>query len=1004
MTDINFSDNRLFFSNYDNFDDWYINANTNGFGINVLYLNIRSIRKNWDTLMLQLATSNVIFDIIILAEVSCEESELALYNLLPEYRLISKLRENKKGGGLIMFINNNTLSYTHISLEGNIDTYESITGELELTRSNYRFVIHAVYRPPTSSTGFPPQLAINELNAALSSLTRHQNLIFLGDYNLNIKDQCDINVIQYEAVLAQWGLDRGIFDYTREEVRVGILVKSCIDHIYYRLDRPIESIYTGIIKTKISDHYPVVARLELQGEDTRNVMVENITRINKRSLSERLKSEKWGLGLLEHQNVNRGFEELIEKFVAIYDQCTVVIKKSAMDRTYRSNIYTRLPVKEWMSHRLLRLMRERDRVFRLWKGDPSNVRHRNLYKKLRNRLNNELKARKNNYYRLIFENNKYDAKKVWENVNCLLGRGSKSSIDKSILLAMGKSMSESEIVNGFADFFIEGVESLKHNCRFMVTGISPLRNIKPLHNLLIPKATPFKILSIIKNMNANKSPGIDMIKIQDIKSIADNIVEPLTVLINMSISQGIFPECLKKAIVRPIHKNKSKKEFHNYRPIAILPSIEKILEKYVGDCLVKYLEENHLLSDRQFGFRKRRNTGQALEEFANVANDIMDNRRHGLGLFIDFSKAFDTIEHKQMIDAMHRLGVRGPYLSWFSSYLKDRKFIVKVGNSASEEKSPRYGVPQGSKIGPILFLIYLNEILDKLENCHIFAFADDVLLLSDHKDIRIAEGNLQRDFTLFTDWAHNNGLIINLQKTCLMHICPKNMKCEREISISCHSCDCLHGFVQCHCKKIGLVEKTKYLGLTVDNRLTWKEHVTSLHRKLRSCTALMYRLQNRLPDAVKLSVYKALFESNLRYGVSIWGTAADSHLQLLSGLQKRCLRILYGSDLGLDLIDVSQRYSILGHLTPKGLYILILILKYFNSNEFKIAYRRNFNTRNIIKYIVPTPRTSYGERLPDYIVPHVYNRLPDYIEQIGSFSEFKNSVFLWLISLEQLIV
>lgn len=995
----NFKDDRLFFSNYDSFEDWSsITVGSEGVNIDLLYLNIRSIGKNWDTLMLQILSSNANFDCIILAEVFCSEDELPLFNI-PYYSKVSKFREKKKGGGLIMFFNTQTVSFKTIDI-CNINTYEHITGELELigTEEPLKILLHAVYRPPTSSSGFPLPHFIQEIGCVLDNLRSHRNMIFLGDTNINTKNNYDTNVLNYEAILAEWGLEKGIWGYTREEIRLESVTTSCIDHIYYKIDGPIEQIFTGIIKTKISDHYIIVAKLQLKGGGKRDTEVEKVRIFNENILKNKLRTENWHIG--ESRDINNRFEMLINKFKDIYDESSID-QLSGGRKSYHNKGFIKSPLKEWMNPEILNLIKERDRVFRLWKGDPSNYRHRQLYKRLRNKLNSKIKTRKNSYYKQVFQNNKGDSRKIWRNVNYLLGRGQKSNIDSTIDTSMGKHMSRKDIVNGFAKYFVDGVKALKHNCIYAQDQIEGSnREINQLkHYFYIPKATPEKIESIIQKMNIHKSPGADLIRIRDIKSVGSSISSILCQLINQSVSQGIFPDCLKTSIIRPIYKNKSKKEFQNYRPIAILPVIGKIIEKYVLDSFNKYISENNILSSKQYGFRKNCSTVKALEDFSYIANGIMNSRCHGLALFIDFSKAFDTVEHNHTISALYKIGVRGPYLNWFRSYLENRKFVVKAVDTISDETSVTFGVPQGSQIGPVLFIIYLNEILEKINNCHIYAYADDVLLLAEHKDLKIAEQILQDDFKTFTKWAHDKGLIINFSKTCLMHICPKNMKIEKAVNIKYHECECLYGWKECQCKSITIVEKVKYLGLTVDRKLTWKDHIRSLHKKLRPCVVMMHKLENKLSTPVKRTIYKSLFESIMRYGITVWGTAADTHINLVANLQNKCLTALYKNDIRLGLVTGrnNQQYtSVIGELSPKGLYMFLIILEFFSKDEFKMINRRSRTTRNTAKYVTPIPRTVYGERLPNYIVPYFYNMLPNEIENIINYSTFKKTVYKWI--------
>ncbi len=382
----------------------------------------------------------------------------------------------------------------------------------------------------------------------------------------------------------------------------------------------------------------------------------------------------------------------------------------------------------------------------------------------------------------------------------------------------------------------------------------------------------------------------------------------------------------------------------------------------------------------------------------------MNNRLHGLALFIDFSKAFDTIDHSEIVKSLYRVGVRGPYLKWFNSYLQNRYLSVKALNTFSGLKHVNCGVPQGSQLGPIIFITYIDQLLRNIKNSYVWAYADDILIMSVHKEIKTAEQYLQNDFKHFSKFAHDKQLIINETKTALMHFCPKNMKYDGNILIKWHNCECLHNQNACNCPSISLVDQTKYLGLIVDRRLTWKEHIASVTRKLNPCIAMMYRLQNKVPISIKFTVYKALFESILQYGVSIWGNAAATHLNSIDSFQKRCLKVLFRDlnceqGLGYNVKEGIGLVSISNQLTVRGFYALKTIVNNFNSNEHKRVNIRLRNTRNCEQYFVPTPRTDYGKRLPEYIVPRLYNMLPDYIRLELGYNIFKRAVTGWLIQL-----
>lgn len=1005
-----FKDERFVFNKFNDFSSWYTSTNSSSgkMSLRVMHLNIRSLKKHWDSLQIELKFNLGLkmFDVLILSEIFCNETEVDLYNLdMFGYEKAYKLRPSKEGGGLMVFYDSTKLQHTPVDLE--TSTYESITMNLEFKglKDKTTFCLHAVYRPPTSSTGIPLNSTLEEFELSLNKLKHHKNLIFIGDTNIDIMKHRDeygnkeiYNILHYEAVMSTLGLERGIYDYTREEVRNGKLTQTCIDHIYTRSKADV--IYTGVITIKLSDHYPVTMKLQSEEYEEVDYRPRHIYKINEKILQLNLDKVEWSDTNFETNNVNKNFDLLLNKFKLVYEASTF---KKVIDVDGNRQPKKR---KTWISNELINMIRERDRLFKLWRSDPANIRSRNIYKHFRNKVNNAIRSKKNAYYVEKFEIVKKDTKKIWANLNELLCRKKRKSVDEIIIQAMGKSKSKCDIVNGFADYFLNGVLNLKHKCPYNLSSNQLHTNTDINSYFYIPKAEPKTIEKLINGMKTDKSPGMDKIRANDLKLVSSKIKDVLAKLINNSLQNGIFPENLKTSIIRPIYKSKEKNNYQNYRPIAILPTIEKIIEKYVLGHLNKYLKDNNILNINQYGFQQNKSTEQALQAFADKINESMNTKSHALALFIDLSKAFDTIEHKELLKTLETIGIRARYLNWFESYLKNRKFLVKVENELSDAKTLNLGVPQGSMLGPIMFLIYINDLFGKIKDCTILAYADDITLISSNRCLDTAIEKLNNDFKILAQWAHDKKLIINGQKTAMIHFCPQNMTVDREIIVKLHGCDCLHRntanrspHINCSCDNIELVDKFKYLGLTIDKKMIFNEHVYDLHKKLSPYVASLYSLKDKINDKIKIVTYQSLIESNIRYGIGIWGVTANTHMNIIKNLQNRCLKILFG-DKRIEQVNTWDTINneLIGNLlTPKKIYIYKKIIESFNNDEHKIKKIKICNTRSTVKYVEPRLHSKYGERLPEYYTPHYYNLLPDEIENIRGWKRFKKAVQKWLI-------
>lgn len=284
-----------------------------------------------------------------------------------------------------------------------------------------------------------------------------------------------------------------------------------------------------------------------------------------------------------------------------------------------------------------------------------------------------------------------------------------------------------------------------------------------------------------------------------------------------------MPNRLKTSIIRQIYKTGCKIDYNNYRPIVILSVVEKILEEIVVKRLRAFLEKYNIIHPNQFGFQKGKNINKLLGNFSNYINSCLSQNMHCLALFIDFSKAFDTLSHKKLISMLERIGIRGVTINWFKNYLDCRSYRVKINNLTSEEIKIDCGVPKGSKLGPILYIIYANEMLKYLNSSKIFTYADDTAIIVSNQNIQQATNLMQNQLDITNKWCHDNGLIINASKTKLMHIKPKHLP-ETQINLTIHNTNCLHNKTKNPTNNIDTCTTTietvktyKYLGVFVDS-------------------------------------------------------------------------------------------------------------------------------------------------------------------------------------------
>jgi hypothetical protein len=351
-------------------------------------------------------------------------------------------------------------------------------------------------------------------------------------------------------------------------------------------------------------------------------------------------------------------------------------------------------------------------------------------------------------------------------------------------------------------------------------------------------------------------------------------------VLNASMTQGVFPSQLKLAKVCPIHKGDSKTDVSNYRPISLLPIFSKIFEKALHCRVTKFLENNDSLYDHQFGFRKRHSCEHALLMAHNTILHALDRKQIAMLLLIDFSKAFDMVDHKILISKLSHYGIRGIALKLFESYLDGRRQSVTINNEKSEDKPLIHGVPQGSILGPLLFVIYINDMPNIQKLTKFILYADDANIIIVGNNAHEIITKYHELSNLLSKWVDCNGLLLNLKKTKYMLF--------SNISVG----DLTNYQPTMNNRPIEQEHVAKFLGVLVDDRLQWTHHIKSLSTKIHRNCGILYRMKGILPQSAMLVLYHSFIQSHLNYCSLIWGMGSKNSLKTLFVGQKKAIRAL----------------------------------------------------------------------------------------------------------------
>ena len=369
-------------------------------------------------------------------------------------------------------------------------------------------------------------------------------------------------------------------------------------------------------------------------------------------------------------------------------------------------------------------------------------------------------------------------------------------------------------------------------------------------------------------------------------------------MINVSLKEGVFPGLCKEAYVCPIYKKNDRFKCENYRPISLLPNISKIFERVMYNRLEDFLEQQDIIYRFQFGFRKRLSTTHALLSITEQIRKSLDNKMYACGVFVDLEKAFDTVNHKILLSKLDHYGIRGVANAWLKSYLSNRHQCVKYEDVLSEVMPITCGVPQGSILGPLLFLLYINDMNKALKFSTTYHFADDTNLLCSSKNMKDLRKAMNKDLKLLYTWLCANRLSLNVGKTEFIVFQSRRQQAHERITLKLNNATIYESF------------KLKYLGLILDYQLNWKAHITELCKKLARAVGLMYKIRHFCPEEVIRTLYFSIFNSHVAYGLPVWGSCNQEDLRKIQTLQNQALRAMVKqteNDLSIDQVRFDKK-------------------------------------------------------------------------------------------------
>ena len=983
----------------------------------ILTLNVDGILSKIDELRLMVAIfgyQGIYIDVICIQESHLDNSfksdtpciQIDGYDCIPQEKYCGQK------GGLITYVKS-SYDNTKFVFGQRSDIWEGLYVEVK-DNEGFRIMIGNIYKPPRNNNNNANiERFTNELKPILKDLENEKcDIALAGDWNINL-------LLMNEKLKFQSFFDEltncSLFPKITYPTRIGNHSCTLIDNIFCKLTQNTIHSNAGIIYSNISDHFPCFVAFKLRNKK----LSKQPQSLIKQTKSSPEAIENFKNDLLAH-DFSKDLPSLLSEEVVdpnisynIFIEKVIELKNKNMPTKFVKFNKRKHKKQPWMTEGILKSIIYRDKLLiklrKLKAGTNGHTESKQNLKAYNSILKRSIREAKIHFYYNIFNKYRFDIRNTWKNINALISKSSVKEI-KQLRINGTKIDDKQQITDEFNSFF--------SNIGAKLASSIDTHNKKPFNHFLKKNIlTQFKFElfeledteKLIKSLKTKDSFGPDGISVKLIKSIADGILLPVTLILNQSLITGIFPDSLKIAKVIPLYKKEDRELPDNYRPVSLLNAMSKIFERAAYNQLYKYFQDNDLFYKHQYGFRTAHSTELASIELIDQIFDDLNKKHNPIAIYMDLSKAFDTLDHKVLISKLHYYGIRGVALEWFKNYLSNRQQYVELNGFKSSFLPLTTGVPQGSILGPLLFLIYMNDIPYSSDFFQFLLFADDTSLktfintklpnFSVNETSNIINGEIQK----VHDWLAVNKLSLNVKKTKFMVFYTSNKNITPFIPS-----------LKIGGKSIERVQDFNFLGLTINEKMSWKSHVNKISNKVSKYVGVLNRLKRYLPGHILKIIYVSLIQSNLNYALMAWGFNCGR----LKKIQKKAIRIICGS-------------KYLGHSTPLMKQIGILRLedmfklnmlkwyfkythkqlpKYFLEYEIRSQGEiHDHNTRGRNHISQPVPRLHGSKRCLRHYIPSIINATPKTVidkihtHSFQGFSRYAKTYYLSQYSTECLI-
>ena len=953
-------------------------------GMTIASLNVNSLLLHIDEI--RMLVNELGIHILALNETKLDKSiDDSLVGI--EGYTLKRCDRDRHGGGVAIYIKDTLLDKCTMREDLPKSNLELVCIEIKLVRAAPFFVL-AWYRPPNVSDGF------DQMEECLQFLDREdKETILLGDTNCDFlpkySREGDTNPNDLPAhslrLLELYNLF-GLHQLIESPTRETLTTTTLIDHIATTNKSNIVS--SGIHKSCLSDHYLIFCVRKFRGsckKQHKNISTRQMKNFDQNEFINDVLGVDWRCIVRNIDDINVVVNNWTKTFSLILEKHAPTCNRRVSDKFC-----------PWLTNDFKLMCKARDNLKKRAIRTKSELLIKS-YKQVRNQVNKLNEQLKREYFTHKIASCEGDLKNTWKTINNVLNKKSKTTNISSISIE-GKHISSSAgIAESMNNFFCTIGETLsgkipraKNPLLENDYDVNPLKTMFNFHVI-----DTFQLGKVFGKLKTSKGCGNDGIASCFLKIALPVISESLCDIFNLSIATGCFPDSWKIARVAPIFKSGQPDDRSNYRPISVLPVLARVFEKLIHNQLYDYLDRNKHLFSNQSGFRALHSVVTCLLHNTDDWYVNMDDGRYTANIFIDLKKAFDTVDHDILLAKLRKYGVENLEHSWFTSYLSNRKQFCKVNRICSKTKDIHCGVPQGSCLGPLLFLIYINDLPFALKKGKVTMYADDTSISYSSSSLVDIEQTLDSELNDLKLWMQGNKLSLNVLKTQAMVVGSKPKIKKITDKIVDHPKFFIGG------SQVENVDRAKYLGVIIDKNLNWEEHISNVRTKVSRAIGFLKYSRKFLPQNTLSKMYSGIVEPHFRFCCSVWGCCGVTKLQTLQKLQNRAARIVTKSNFDTPSIDLIQSLNwptvsdIIRGETATTVYKSLngLVPEYLSSLFEKRSTRNVRELRNTETDLsIPLRKSNNGQRAISFRGPKLWNTLELDVKQAPSLATFKRRI------------